>query len=70
MSTLALSSFDTLQYVKRLKAANVPEEQAEAQAEALRAALDTNWRPRVILRCWNPKSRWLAATPSSGWAAC
>jgi len=39
MSTLSLSSFDTLQYVKRLKAANVPEEQAEAQAEALRTVL-------------------------------
>jgi len=36
-----LSSFDTLAYVKRLKAADVPEKQAEAQAEALRAALDT-----------------------------
>jgi len=40
MNTAALSSFDTLQYVKHLKAANVPEEQAEAQAEALRTALD------------------------------
>jgi len=35
MSTLTVS-FDTLRYVKRLKAANVPESQAEAQAEALR----------------------------------
>jgi len=41
MSTIALSSFDTLAYVKRLKEADVPEKQAEAQAEALRAALDT-----------------------------
>jgi len=41
MSTVTLSSFDTLQYVKRLKAADVPEKQAEAQAEALRAALET-----------------------------
>jgi len=37
--SLALS-FDTLAYVKRLRAAEVPEKQAEAQAEALRAALD------------------------------
>jgi len=37
MSTL---TFDTLAYVKRLKEADVPEKQAEAQAEALRAALD------------------------------
>jgi len=36
-----MSSFDTLAYVKRLKEADVPEKQAEAQAEALRAALDT-----------------------------
>jgi len=36
MSTLTLPSFDTLAYVKRLKDADVPEKQAEAQAEALR----------------------------------
>jgi len=41
MSTFTMSSFDTLAYVKRLKEADVPEKQAEAQAEALRAALDT-----------------------------
>jgi len=40
MTTLALSSFDTLQYVKHLKAADVPEKQAEAQAEALSIALN------------------------------
>jgi len=34
-------TFDTLAYAKRLKEADVPEKQAEAQAEALRAALDT-----------------------------
>jgi len=39
VSTHILPSFDTLQYVKRLKAADVPEKQAEAQAEALREAL-------------------------------
>jgi len=41
VSTFTMSSFDTLAYVKRLKEADVPEKQAEAQAEALRAALDT-----------------------------
>jgi len=41
MSAFTTSSFDTLAYVKRLKEADVPEKQAEAQAEALRAALDT-----------------------------
>jgi len=39
MSSLALPSFDTLRYVKRLKEADVPEKQAEAQAEALREVL-------------------------------
>lgn len=32
--------FDTLQYANRLKAAGVPEKQAEAQAEALREIMD------------------------------
>jgi len=41
MSATSLSSFDTLAYAKRLKEADVPEKQAEAQAEALRAALET-----------------------------
>jgi len=41
MSTLTLPSFDTLAYVKRLKDANIPEQQAEAQAEALRTVLST-----------------------------
>jgi len=40
MSTLTLSSFDTLRYVKALKEADVPEKQAEAQAEALRTVLE------------------------------
>jgi len=39
MSKLALPSFDTLEYVKRLKDADVPEKQAEAHAQALNAAL-------------------------------
>gem|GEM_PF-826680 len=39
MTAHILPSFDTLQYVRRLKAADVPEKQAEAQAEALREAL-------------------------------
>lgn len=32
-------TFDTLKFVERLKAAGVPEEQAKAEAEALREAL-------------------------------
>jgi len=39
MSALTSSPFDTLRYVKRLKEADVPEKQAEAQAEALREVL-------------------------------
>jgi len=34
-------NFDTLKYVKQLTAAKVPDEQAEAQAEALRMVLNT-----------------------------
>jgi len=34
-------TFDTLEYVNKLKAADVPEKQAQAQAQALRGVLDT-----------------------------
>jgi len=34
-------TFDTLEYAHTLKAADVPEKQAEAQARAMRHALDT-----------------------------
>jgi len=34
-------TFDTLEYVNELKAADVPEKQAEAQAKAMRRVLDT-----------------------------
>jgi len=34
-------TFDTLEYVKALKEADVPEKQAEAQVRALRRVLDT-----------------------------
>ena len=36
---MAASVFDTLSYAKRLKAAGIPEAQAEAQAEALAEAV-------------------------------
>ncbi len=36
---MSTTVFDTLAYAKRLKAAGVPEAQAEAQAEALAAAI-------------------------------
>ncbi len=35
---MAAIAFDTLQFVRRLKAAGVPEEQAEAQAEVMAEA--------------------------------
>lgn len=38
-SQMTTTVFDTLAYAKRLKAAGVPEAQAEAQAEALAAAI-------------------------------
>ena len=38
-SPMSASAFDTLAYTKRLRAAGVPEAQAEAQAEALAAAI-------------------------------
>lgn len=36
------ATFDTLTYAKKLKAAGFTEEQAEAQADALRAVVDEN----------------------------
>lgn len=36
------TTFDTLTYAKKLKAAGFTESQAEAQAEALRAVVDEN----------------------------
>jgi hypothetical protein len=39
MATLAI---DTLKYAKRLQAAGVPQEQAEAQAETLADAIEVN----------------------------
>jgi hypothetical protein len=38
---MSTTVFDTLAYAKRLKAAGVPEAQAEAQAEALAAAISS-----------------------------
>jgi len=49
MSTLSLSPFDTLQFAKRLKAAGIPESQAEAEAEVLREAVDTRDRVFAVL---------------------
>jgi len=37
---MSAATFDTLQYAKKLKAADVPEQQAEVAAEALREAFD------------------------------
>jgi hypothetical protein len=48
--------FDTLAYARRVHAAGVPQEQAEAMAAALDAAL------RSRTNDWSP-----AAIPTSGW---
>lgn len=39
---MSIVAFDTLKYANRLKAAGVPPAQAEAEAEALSEALETN----------------------------
>ena len=39
---MASITFDTLRFANRLKAAGVPQEQAEAEAEALSEVLETN----------------------------
>jgi predicted RNA-binding protein associated with RNAse of E/G family len=44
MSSIA---FDTLKYVRRLKEAGVPEQQAEAEAEALAEVLDAQGKGLV-----------------------
>ena len=40
-------TFDTLKYANRLKAANVPAQQAEAEAEALSEVLEVNMQELV-----------------------
>ncbi len=44
MSTI---TFDTLSYAKKLKAAGVPEAQAEAQAEAIAAAMSDSLATKI-----------------------
>lgn len=44
------ASFDTLTYAKRLKAAGFTEQQAEAQAGALRAVVDENLATKQDLK--------------------
>ena len=39
---MAISTFDTLKFVRRLEAAGVPAEQAEVQAEVLTEAFNVN----------------------------
>ena len=39
---MAISTFDTLKFVRRLEAAGVPAQQAEVQAEALTEAFNVN----------------------------
>jgi len=40
--TMSETTFDTLQYAKRLRDVGVPEQQAEVQAEALREIIENN----------------------------
>jgi len=49
MSTLTLPSFNPLQFANRLKAAGIPEKQAEAEAEVLREAFDERDRAFATL---------------------
>ena len=42
---LTTETFDTLQFANRLKAAGIPDKQAEAEAEALADALQINLKP-------------------------
>lgn len=44
------ATFDTLTYAKRLKQAGFTEQQAEAQAEALRAVVDENLATKQDLK--------------------
>ncbi len=44
---MAAITFDTLKYANRLKAAGVPDKQAEAEAEALSEALEVNLKELV-----------------------
>ena len=44
---MAAITFDTLKYANRLKAAGVPDKQAEAEAEVLSEALEVNLKELV-----------------------
>ena len=47
MGGMTTATFDTLKFANRLKAAGVPDKQAEAEAEALSDALEINLKPMV-----------------------
>lgn len=47
---MTATNFDTLAYAKKLKEAGFTEQQAEAQAEALRAVVDTNLATKQDLK--------------------
>ena len=47
MGSMTTATFDTLKFANRLKAAGVPDNQAEAKAEALSDALEINLKPLV-----------------------
>ncbi len=52
---MTVATFDTLAFTKRLRAAGIPEEQAEAQAEAIAAAIDTSLPSKQDLEITKPE---------------
>ena len=57
MTTIA---FDTLRFANRLKAAGVPDKQAEAEAEALAEVLEVNLKEFPLSKIFeNSKSSWM-----------
>ena len=45
---MAIVTFDTLKFVRTLKAAGIPDKQAEAEAEAISEALEVNLKDLVL----------------------
>ena len=52
---MAISTFDTLKYVRRLEQVGVPTEQAEAQAEVLTEAFNVNLEQLVTKEYLNAR---------------
>ena len=56
---MTTATFDTLKFANRLKAAGVPDKQAEAEAEALSDALEINLKPLVTEDLLRRELAWL-----------